>query len=97
MMNSDVEFSSSSKNADLTAAACTLSRLVKLTHLLLHGVGSRHHSWVTELSEALRVAVTTPINLTFSYTQGGRGCHSVQSNSLYQLLTLLRDALLHMR
>ena len=79
------------------ADVLALNRLVKLTNLLLRGAQSKHHTWVTDLNDALKGAVTTPANLTFSYKQGGRGRHSVQSNSLHQLLTLLRDSLLHVR
>lgn len=74
-----------------------LVRVRKLTELLLLGAKSKNHTWIMNLNEALRAAVTTPSNITFSYKPGARGNHSASNTSLHQLLTLLRDALLHMR
>lgn len=74
-----------------------LRRTVKVTHLLLHGKESQRYAWITDLEEALKSSTTTPQNLTFSLKPGGRGNHSAHIRSLPQLLTLLRDALIHLR
>ncbi|XP_067936811.1 TATA box-binding protein-associated factor RNA polymerase I subunit A-like [Watersipora subatra] len=87
----------SEKEFNVAEAGIVLNRIVKLTNLLLRGTASKHYQWLTKLDEAVRASVTTPVNLTFSFKEGARGKYSVQANSLYQILTLLRDALLHMR
>lgn len=74
-----------------------LERVVKLTDLFLEGEKSKEHGWFEELCEALKKSYTTPANLTFAHKDGLRGAHSAVVNSLYQILSLLRDSLLHMR
>ena len=78
-------------------ALAIIKRMVRLSNLFLNGEKSKEHEWFEELCEALKKSYTTPANLTFAYKDGFRGGHSAVVNSLHQILTLLRDSLLHMR
>lgn len=75
-----------------------LERVVDLSNLFLGGTRSKEHDWYEELGAVLKNSHTTPANMTFALRDGSStGAHGAVAQSLQQMLTLLRDALLRMR